>query len=59
MTCRIACNRCQVVQGLADAGISVDMIVQNIGRDGKANMTFTVPRDDIYRAEKAVTESFR
>jgi aspartate kinase len=34
------------------------MIVQNLGRDGKANMTFTVPREDIYRAEKAVTESF-
>jgi len=43
---------------LAEADISVDMIVQNIGRDGKANMTFTVPRDDIYRAEKVVTESF-
>ena len=43
---------------LADADISVDMIVQNLGRDGKANMTFTVPRDDIYRAEKAVTRSF-
>ena len=43
---------------LANADISVDMIVQNIARDGKANMTFTVPRDDIYRAEKAVTESF-
>ena len=43
---------------LADADISVDMIVQNLGRDGKASMTFTVPRDDIHRAEKAVTESF-
>ena len=43
---------------LADADISVDMIVQNLGREGKASMTFTVPRDDIYRAEKAVTESF-
>ena len=43
---------------LADADISVDMIVQNIGRDGKASITFTVPRDDIYRAEKAVIKSF-
>ena len=43
---------------LADADISVDMIVQNIGRDGKASMTFTVPRDDIYRAEEVVTKSF-
>ena len=43
---------------LADADISVDMILQNLGREGKANMTFTVPRDDIHRAEKAVRESF-
>jgi len=48
----------QLFKALADAGISVDMIVQNLGREGKANMTFTVPRDDIRRAEKAVTASF-
>ncbi len=48
----------KLFKALADANISVDMIVQNIGRDGKANMTFTVPREDIYRAEKVVTESF-
>ncbi|MEM7791364.1 MAG: aspartate kinase [Verrucomicrobiota bacterium] len=45
-------------KSLAEAGISVDMIVQNLGRDGKANMTFTVPREDIYRAEKTVIASF-
>lgn len=43
---------------LSEAGISVDMIVQNIGREGKANITFTVAREDIYRAEKAVITSF-
>jgi aspartate kinase len=43
---------------LAEAGISVDMIVQNIAHAGKASMTFTVSRDDIFRAEKVVTESF-
>ncbi|MEM9026257.1 MAG: ACT domain-containing protein [Verrucomicrobiota bacterium] len=32
--------------------------MQNIGRGGKANMTFTVPRDDVYRAEKAVKDAF-
>ena len=48
----------KLFKALADAGISVDMIVQNLGRAGKANMTFTVPRDDIYRAEKAVSASF-
>ncbi|MGB0185170.1 MAG: aspartate kinase, partial [Opitutales bacterium] len=41
----------QLFQTIADAGVSVDMIVQNIGREGKANMTFTVTRDDVLRAE--------
>ena len=48
----------KLFQVLGAAGISVDMIVQNLGRDGKANMTFTVSREDVLRAEKAVTESF-
>ena len=48
----------QLFQALADAGISVDMIVQNIGRNGKANMTFTVGRDDVKRAEAALSEAF-
>ncbi|MFP4166154.1 MAG: aspartate kinase [Opitutales bacterium] len=48
----------KLFQALADAGISVDMIVQNLGRQGKANMTFTVARDDIRRAEEAVLTSF-
>ncbi|MEM7674016.1 MAG: aspartate kinase [Verrucomicrobiota bacterium] len=45
-------------QAIAADGVIVDMIVQNIGRGGKANMTFTVPRDDVYRAEKAVKDAF-
>lgn len=48
----------KLFKALADAGISVDMIVQSPGTDGRARMTFTVPRDDIYRAEKAFSESF-
>ena len=48
----------ELFNALADADISVDMIVQNIGREGKANMTFTVPRDAINRAEKTVVELF-
>ncbi|MCC5834345.1 MAG: aspartate kinase [Opitutales bacterium] len=46
----------KVFKCLADAQVNVDMIVQNIGRDGVANLTFTVPSDDAYRAENAVTE---
>ena len=48
----------QLFQSLAKADVCVDMIVQNIGREGKANMTFTVPRDDIGRAETAVQKAF-
>jgi aspartate kinase len=42
---------------LADAGINVDMIVQNIARDGQAtDVTFTVPRSELARA-RAVLET--
>lgn len=37
---------------LAEAGINVDMIVQSVSRDGvSANMTFTVARSDLTRAQ--------
>jgi aspartate kinase len=35
---------------LSEAGVVVDMIVQNLGHDGSTDMTFTVPRDDYARA---------
>jgi aspartate kinase len=35
---------------MADAGIVVDMIIQNISQDGRTDMTFTVPRGDRKRA---------
>lgn len=43
-----------VFRALNEANINVDMIVQNVGRDGVANLTFTVPTDEAYRAETAV-----
>lgn len=37
---------------LADSAINVDMIVQNISRDGnKTDMTFTVPETDLLKAQ--------
>jgi aspartate kinase len=36
--------------GLAEAGIVVDMIVQNVSHDGTTDMTFTVPKADYDRA---------
>ena len=39
---------------LADAGINVDMIVQNISEDGRTDMTFSCPVDELARAKKAI-----
>ena len=35
---------------LSQAGVVVDMIVQNVSQDGTTDLTFTVPRDDFQRA---------
>jgi aspartate kinase len=40
----------RVFSPLADAGIVVDMIIQNLGSDGSTDMTFTVPKSDYRRA---------
>ena len=40
----------QVFDEIAEAGIIVDMIVQSVGREGHANLSFTVPKDDLDRA---------
>ncbi len=43
---------------LADAGINVDMIVQNVSEDGKrTDLTFTCPRTELSRALKALEEA--
>ncbi len=39
---------------LADAGVNVDMIVQNISEEGRTDMTFSLPVDQVARAEKAM-----
>ncbi|MDA8812352.1 aspartate kinase, partial [Amylibacter sp.] len=42
---------------LADAGVNVDMIVQNISEEGRTDMTFSCPVDQVIRAKKALTEA--
>ncbi|MEM9473657.1 MAG: aspartate kinase [Pseudomonadota bacterium] len=42
---------------LAGAGVNVDMIVQNISEEGRTDMTFSCPTDQVTRAEKAMTEA--
>ncbi len=44
----------KVFRAMADANIIVDMIVQNVGRNGIANLTFTVPQGDSSAAVKAL-----
>ncbi|MCG7627500.1 aspartate kinase [Epibacterium sp. MM17-32] len=39
---------------LSDAGVNVDMIVQNISEDGRTDMTFSCPTDQVQRAEVAL-----
>ncbi len=42
---------------LAEAGVNVDMIVQNISEEGFTDMTFSCPVSQIKRAEKAISEA--
>ena len=42
---------------LAEAGVNVDMIVQNISEEGRTDMTFSCPIDQVPRAEKAMAEA--
>jgi aspartate kinase len=44
---------------IADKAVSVDMIVQNVGEEGLADITFTVPRDDLRATRLAVDEAVR
>ena len=39
---------------LSEAGVNVDMIVQNISEEGRTDMTFSCPTDQVKRAEKAL-----
>lgn len=43
---------------LGEAGVIVDMIIQNVGRGGRANLSFTVTRDDVRKAEQTMRKLF-
>ena len=42
---------------LAESGVNVDMIVQNIAEEGRTDITFSCPVDQVKRAERAVMEA--
>jgi aspartate kinase len=44
----------QILGPIADANIDVDMIIQNVGRDGTTDFSFTVGRGDLPKALKVL-----
>ena len=46
----------QIFEPVFQAGIVVDMIVQNTSDDGLTDLTFTVPKPDFYRTMKLVSD---
>jgi len=52
-------NCSRVFQAVAGGGIIVDMIVQNLGDDGRAELSFSVPRSDLEHALKLAQDAAR
>jgi aspartate kinase len=48
-----------VFQPLADAGINVDMIVQNVGHHGATDLSFTIPRVELPKAKRILEPTVR
>ena len=44
----------RLFRAVADAGINVDMIVQNVSHDGRTDLSFTVGREDLARVTAAL-----
>ncbi|MFT5363469.1 MAG: aspartate kinase [Dinoroseobacter sp.] len=42
---------------LSESGVNVDMIVQNISEEGKTDMTFSCPTDQVLRATKSMEDA--
>ena len=46
----------QIFRKLADNGVNVDMIIQNVGVDGTTNLGFTIPENELDMTKKAMEE---
>ena len=46
---------CKIFSEIADRNITVDMIVQNVGDSGRADISFTVPESELEQTLEAVT----
>jgi aspartate kinase len=49
----------RLFEPLADANISVDMIIQNVSEDGTTDLTFTVTKSDVDRAREVAARVAR
>jgi aspartate kinase len=45
-----------IFSAMAENNVNVDMIIQNVSEDGNADISFTVPKDDLVRARRAVAD---
>jgi len=52
-------NCSRIFQAVAGGGIVVDMIVQNLSGEGRAELSFSVPRSDLLKALKLTQEVIR
>jgi aspartate kinase len=48
-----------VFRALADAGVNIDMIVQNVSEDGAATISFTLPKTDVPIADPILDQLAR
>jgi aspartate kinase len=46
----------RVFRPLADAGVNIDMIVQNVSAAGHTDISFTLPKEDLRRAQAALEQ---
>ncbi len=46
----------RILRPLADAGVNVDMIVQNVSAEGHTDISFTLPIEDVPDAERVLRE---
>src|SRR5436190_1634326 len=46
----------RLFRALADAGVNIDMIVQNVSAEGATDISFTLPEADMHAAEPILTQ---
>jgi aspartate kinase len=47
----------RVFRPLADAGVNIDMIVQNVSADGRTDISFTLPQADLEKAQPILDQA--